>query len=125
MKMTTRSAILALALALPGAARATDRSWDGADVGLQLAFLAVSTVDVLQTVTNIAPGCHEINPIFGTKCPSTGHVLATAAFFQLAHLYVSHALPHGRWRTAWQSVTLTVEIGVVGRNHLIGYRIKF
>ena len=120
---------LALALALLGAAPArasvgclgSDSEacrWTTADTALQLTFVAVDTVDWMQTSRFLRDPAlsylHEGNPILGVK-PSRLKLDAYFAAHMAADWLVAAALPRP-YREIWQSGSIALELVVVRHN---------
>lgn len=84
----------------------------------ELAFVAPTTVDELQTV-NIVARCQEANPIIG-ECGQRVSVGLYFFAFELGHALVSYLLPPSA-RVWWQGVTIGTEVHTAWRNHLDGF----
>lgn len=97
--------------------------WTRQDTVLELAFVAVTAVDALQTATDIAPRCLEANPLLG-HCPSAAKVFGMIGAGVVAHALIARVLPR-KYRTIWQSAWIGVETATVARNHWVGARIKW
>ena len=123
---------------LPPAVRAGEgrgpRGWSGADVALELLFVASMAADWNQTRFTIVPhraipgkpGRYylEINPILG-RSPSAQQVDAYFLGATAVHLVVAHVLPRGWYRTTWQLAGLGFEGGVVIRNLRMNIGFRF
>jgi hypothetical protein len=117
--MRALAALLAL-LASPAAAAADE--WKLGDTALEGAFVAVLAADYAQT-KQIAEDGREGNPVIG----SHGERVAPAVYFPIvavAHVAVARALP-GRWRTAFQGISLGWQVDAVHTNLQAGYAIEF
>jgi hypothetical protein len=61
-------------------------------------------------------GVAEVNPLLG-RHPSQAKINEMCAMSSIGHVLISEVLPSG-WRTAWQGVTVGLEVGMVAHNHL-------
>ncbi len=95
--------------------------WSAANTLLEVGYGLVSLLDWGQTRNVIAPGKsgrHELNPVLGSH-PSPAAVDLYFLGAALGHAALSVVLPHP-WRESWQTLSLGVEGGVVGRNLVLG-----
>ena len=98
--------------------------WSTKDKVLEGAFVAATVLDWRQTLDiKNHPGLHEQNSILG-RHPSNSTVNTYFATSILLHAVVADQL-HGKWRTAWQSVWIGLELGTVQRNYALGIRLNF
>lgn len=93
--------------------------WTNSDKGREIIYQSVAIVDALQTHT-IAhdPERRELNSVLGEH-PTNARTNEYFALCGLAHLAVSNTLS-GKWREAWQYMSIGIEGGVVARNYNIG-----
>jgi hypothetical protein len=98
--------------------------WSTKDKVLEGAVVIATVVDWRQTqdIKN-HPGLYEENPILG-RHPSDKTINTYFASSILLHALVADQL-QGKWRTAWQSTWIVVEIGTVQRNYALGVRLNF
>ena len=111
-----------LFFALPS--RASDL-WSDADVKREAVYLAVDTVDWLQT-RNIARDpnkWYETNSVLGEH-PSVGKVNMYFATMMLVHIGIVDALP-SEYRPVFQYTTIMVELNYVAHNYSLGISMKF
>lgn len=115
-------AMLGLSL-VPRCTQASD--WTTADTQRELAYVAISVIDMGQTMDirnhdDIEEGVPFTRAILGRNpepLPTAAYFAATTAL----HYGISRALPRG-WREGWQSVTIVVNGAVVANNWAIGLR---
>lgn len=84
-------------------------------------------VDAEQTAWNNKLGddrCGESNPIVG-PCGDRLPVGVYVPVVLLLHTGAAHAIPHGRWRTAFQTLTLGFEAAIIYGNYVLGYDTVF
>lgn len=99
-------------------------AWSNQDKVLEGAFVVATAFDWRQTMDiKNHPNLCEQNRILG-KRPSDGTIHTYFASSILVHAIVANQL-HGKWRTAWQSVWIAMEIGTVQRNYALGVRLNF
>lgn len=100
-------------------------SWTKTDKILEVSYLALHTVDWLQTrSTNWEEtGISEKNPILG-KTPSKSTVDLYMLTTGLLHPIVTHVLPQ-KYRKYWQVLTISIEAGTVTNNFSVGMKIRF
>lgn len=97
--------------------------WRGEDTARELVYMTSHIIDWRQSLY-IAdhPWLHaEGNAILGPH-PSDSEVNRYFAATALLHMGVSYVLPH-KWRTAWQYITIGVEVGVNYHNYRAGVKI--
>jgi hypothetical protein len=97
-------------------------AWSRTDVGLELAFLSLATLDLMQTSWFRARGDAESNPLLGAY-PSQREVVLGVGACMLGHVLVSAALPKP-WRHAWQGAGIGVELGAVLWNRSLGVGLR-
>jgi hypothetical protein len=115
---------LALALTLASSSASEDRRrWTATDTALEASLVLVLTVDWMQTRTDVAPRCWELNPLLG-RCPSPFAVDIYFAGLVVLHVAVAILLPHP-WRTLWQVLLLLKETITITRNHVLGIRVRW
>lgn len=93
------------------------------DLALEAAFLATWYVDYRQTtVTAKNPTLYyEKNPVLGVH-PHPDRVKAYFAAGAIIHPTITYVLPKGGYRTAFQAVTLGIEIDTISANFRLGVR---
>ncbi len=108
-------AIAALVAAGGAPADARDaRRWTAGDTALELTYLAVQTVDWMQTRHFLREGSTEANPILGER-PTRGTLVAYNFAAMTLHAAVAYVLPRP-WRTVWQCVWIGAEAWTIGGN---------
>jgi hypothetical protein len=96
------------------------------DVGIEMALIVVSLVDVGQTRYFLNHRlAEEVNPVLG-RHPSPVRLYATVSAALLAHAVIARLLPQP-YRGLWQASVFTIEIGFVGWNayNLASFRLEF
>jgi len=97
--------------------------WTKQDKILEGTYLALHTVDWMQTRHADWSKFYEKNPILGqapSKTKTDLYFLATGVL----HPVVTHLLPQ-EWRVWWQGITIGVEVAAVGSNFHIGMSLGF
>lgn len=105
-------------LILPALVAAACGGWSKKDTALELGMIPAVAADWTQTQA-ITERCSEGNPVIG-EC---GQNVSLGWYFPatlIAHGLISAALPAGWWRTAWQALTLGIEVKTVHSNALHG-----
>ena len=101
--------------------------WTQQDTYRESAYLAIHTIDWLQTRTiakeNWPDGRFERNHILG-KHPSVQTLDIHYAVTSIGHYYIATLLPT-EWRKAWQYIAIGDAGSAVINNHSLGVRIKF
>ena len=115
--------LLALGLAAPGAATASD--WTHADTLRETAYQLTAAMDWAQTRQIAKPGdrWQEGNPFLGAE-PSGAHINKWFAAGAVAHAVISYALPP-EYRRAWQYASIAFEGGFVAHNIQAGVRLEW
>jgi len=96
--------------------------WTKTDTILELTFVALTTVDCMQTSWFRARGFVEENPLLGPT-PSQRDIDIGIGAAVLGHLMVAAALPKP-YRSAWQGMGIGVEISAVTWNKSLGVSLK-
>lgn len=97
------------------------RKWTNANIGLEIAFVSLATLDIYQTREFLTyPQIRERNPVLG-KHPSRAKVLVLGSAAILAHAAIAELLPRG-WREGWQTIGISIEIAAVTNNFMLGTR---
>lgn len=120
-------AAFAAAALLANSAFASDR-WTALDTAAEAVFATAVAVDYAQTRWNLDTDVngdgrrdgHEQNPLLG-RHPSRATLGVWCLASVAAHATISYMLPR-EWRTAWNMVTITVEVTNVGLNFDHQYR---
>ena len=102
---------------------ATD-PWSKADIQREAAYMAVTVVDLGQTMDiKNHPELKEMNPILGEH-PSDGRIKTHFAVSSLIHVLMVHYLP-ASWRPAFQYLGIGWEAALAGNNYRLGLRTDF
>ena len=99
--------------------------WSEADKTREAVYLAVDTVDWLQT-RNVARNpqmWHETNPILGQH-PSVGSGNMYFVSMMLVHVGIVTALP-SQYRSTFQYTSIAYEVSYVAGNYRLGISAKF
>jgi hypothetical protein len=93
----------------------------GQDLALELVFQTALYADYRQTrrIAENPTIWFETNPLLGV-CPTVPHVRNYMLIAGAAHWAISELLPQGPYRTAWQGVSLAVEMGTIQSNVRLG-----
>ena len=104
--------------------------WSKTDTAYQATFLAVTTVDWMQTRWMVKQDWkwdgeyhREMNPVLGSH-PSMKKVDTLIPLGMVAHTLVSMALPHD-YRRIWQCVWIGIESLAVYHNYSVGVKLEF
>jgi hypothetical protein len=139
MKTKITVFLLCFVLSSPCYAYRFAEKWTKADTMYQGLFLAITTVDYLQTRTCAknnwkmnGQGYYESNP-FMSRYPSVREVDTLIPLAMLGHTFVSMALPPKATlfgiklnpRRTWQLIWIGIEAGYVASNYSVGVRIEF
>lgn len=103
------------------------RRWTGMDIALETAFVGAVLMDAEQTAWNNKLGdmrCGESNPVLG-PCGDRVPVDVYVPAALLLHTGASFLIPHGKWRTAFQALTVGFEAAVIYGNYVLGYDTAF
>ena len=119
-----KTLVAAIVIALPVYANAAT-NWTSADTARELAFDAASLVDMGQThyIGDNPQHWQELNPILGSH-PSSAKINEYFVGEMAGHYLISYLLPE-EYRSYWQTGTLVLELGVVGRNYNLGIGIRY
>ena len=102
-------------------------AWTKQDSAFEMAYLATHVADWGQTLdisSQCASGAYsETNVVMGS-CPSAQKVNAYFLGTALLHAGVAHMLPK-KYRRAFQTSTIAMEIGFITNNAKIGLNVKF
>lgn len=129
MRRPLVAAVIAAAIAVPGAAEADEwtdgDTWVQAGVSLTLVADWATTRSFCRDALD-ADGARfsESNPMIGAKCGG----LSPDVYFPAAlvlHAAVTRALPKTWMRRAWQGVTVGFQLRAIDRNLSAGYAIRF
>jgi hypothetical protein len=99
--------------------------WSDADKTREAVYLAVDTVDWLQT-RNIARNpniWHENNSLLGQH-PSIGRVNGFFSTMMLVHVATVTVIP-SKYRALFQFTSIAIEISCVANNYSLGISAKF
>lgn len=98
--------------------------WTKEQKWTQAAYLTVTTIDMLQTISFRAEGKPEGNPLLG-RYPSKEKVIIFIVGGMALHTYITDLLP-SEYRKYWQYVWIGIETWAISHNHFkAGVRIKF
>jgi len=97
--------------------------WRDEDNDREIVYMAFHAIDWAQTIQIAANPVkyHEQNPIMGRQ-PNTAQVNTYFAITAAAHVAISYVLPND-WRTAWQYITIGVEVEAIRNNLSLGIKI--
>ena len=103
----------------------TTDKWSKRDIALEAAYIALHTVDYLQTrqIAKHPDKWHERNPVLG-RHPSVGEVGTFFLGTAIVQLGVAHLLPE-KYRVWWISGNLISQVAVVGNNFNVGIGVKW
>src|SRR5258708_10293895 len=114
-----------LGLTLALAACASGGPWSGADIGREAAYQALLTADCAQTRWGAShPAEHEEGNHLLPRHPSKATINGVCLGTGLGHYAISR-WSSGDGRTAWQGVTIGIELGAVDTNRMAGVKIEF
>lgn len=113
------SAATALAIALK---ETSGSRWTVLDTSLELTFLVLTTVDMMQTSEFRSRGEVEVNPLLG-RYPSQQEVTLGIGAMMLGHVVVAALLPKP-YRTLWQGGAIGIEMQAIGHNYRCGVGLK-
>jgi hypothetical protein len=106
-------------------------NWDKEDTAYQATFLAITTVDWMQTRWMVKHDWqwdgeyyHELNPVLGDY-PSLETVDTYIPLAMVAHTLVAMAIPNKTYRRIWQCLWIGVEGGAVYHNYSTGVKLEF
>ncbi len=114
--------IAAIAIAVAGASGCASDNWTRADTRRELAYIAVSTIDAVQTSQIRHSPYEEVDPLGRAVLGAKPSVADTAVYFvslQMSHYLISRALPP-KWRKYWQYATITTGSAYVISNCNLG-----
>ena len=116
--------VFLLVFGLVKACRTDD--WSREDTIRQVVDLGLTAIDWQQTqeIAKHPESFHELNPIIGSHPTVHGvnnYFLASA----IIKTGISYALPSGKWREAWQYITIGSSATLIANNYNIGIRIQF
>lgn len=102
-----------------------ESDWTKTDTALQVTYTTLHVLD-WGTSLDIAnhKGMYETNFIMG-KHPSRSTINTYFATTLALHTLVTYLLPQGVVRSAWQAVSIGVELGYVYSNFSIGLKTAF
>ncbi len=114
-----------LGLTLALAACASGGPWSGADIGREAAYQALLTADCAQTRWGAShPAEHEEGNHLLPRHPSKATINGVCLGTGLGHYAISR-WSSGDGRTAWQGVTIGIELWAVDTNRMAGVKIEF
>jgi len=101
--------------------------WSSTDTSIEAAWQTINIIDWGQTL-DIADKCrnspiHERNPLL-RRCPSFSDVNKHFVLGSLLHYGVSYSLP-GKYRAAFQWVTIGYSVHIIDSNVQLGLDMKF
>ena len=87
---------------------------------LEFAWQVAHMADTAQTIVGRYEGCHEMNPILGTK-PSPNSVMAFGIGMGVLHIFVTDALEaaYPKWVPWWEGAGLAAEGAAIVHNQQI------
>ena len=88
--------------------------WSQSDISREVIFDSLLTVDIAQTKYQLRNDYFETNKILG-KYPSTEKIVAYNVLCAVLHAYVTDKLK-GKWRFAWQNISIALEASVLNHN---------
>ena len=97
--------------------------WSHEDTVRESVYLTLLAVDWAQTRSFLRNGDEEANPFLGER-PHQDKVDAVVILTGIAHVYVASILPES-YRSAFQYVSIGVEVGAVSHNFSLGVRARF
>ena len=105
-------------LLIPSQASATN--WTKTDIALETTYQVLNLIDLKQTqqIYRNQDRYYEVNPFLRSNMRQDT-IISYFMVLGIGHFLISHVLP-SPYRTAWQSITIIIQLPVITNNYQIG-----